>query len=55
MAFPVPKDPIRKTKTPRRAEASSRKQDLAAGEVHGDFEADTQVSVCRFGPHGITP
>ncbi len=23
----------------------------AAGEVHGDFEADTQVGVGRFGPH----
>ncbi len=44
-----------KTKTPRQAEALNRKPGLAVGEVHGDFEADAQISVCRFGPHGITP
>ncbi|MNO77118.1 hypothetical protein D3C76_682160 [compost metagenome] len=51
----LPENRIRKTQTPRRAEASNRKQSLAVGEVHGDFEADTQISVCRFGPHGMTP
>jgi hypothetical protein len=29
---------------------------LAAGEVHGDFKADTQVGVSGFGPgHGSAP
>ena len=33
-----------------------RRQNLAAGEVHGDFKADTQVGVSRFGPgHGSAP
>ncbi|ANI57006.1 hypothetical protein PDR5_52760 [Pseudomonas sp. DR 5-09] len=32
------------------------RQDSAAGEVHGDFEADAQVGVSRFGPgHRVTP
>lgn len=49
------KNRIGKTKTPRQAEAWNPKPGLAVSEVHGDFEADTQISVCRFGPHGITP
>jgi len=36
---------ILKTKTPRQAEAWNRKPGLAVSEVHGDFEADTQISV----------
>ncbi|SEA21923.1 hypothetical protein SAMN02745729_1026, partial [Marinobacterium iners DSM 11526] len=37
---------IGKQKRPRRAAVCS-----AVGEVHGDFEADAQISVGRFGPH----
>ena len=44
-----------KTKTPRRAEAYDRTLESTAGEVHGDFEADTQVGECWFFPHGLAP
>ena len=34
----------------------NRLQQSTAGEVHGDFETDTQVDICGFGPgHGNTP
>ncbi|CAG9933282.1 protein of unknown function [Candidatus Nitrotoga arctica] len=28
---------------------------LTVCEVHGDFKADTQVGVGRFGPHRLAP
>jgi hypothetical protein len=45
-----------KIKTPRQTEALHNDTNLAACEVHGDFKADTQVGVSRFGPgHGSAP
>ena len=38
--------------TPRRTGAWGAS---TVGEVHGDFEADAQVSVSRLGPHGRSP
>ena len=47
---------IKRPGEPRRCTAILRKQNSAAGEVHGDFEADTQVGVSRFGPgHEVSP